>query len=101
MISMCVQMSKDELLTPKDRVLVMAPHPDDEVLGCGGIIQRAVKMGLPVHVLFLTYGDANPWSSIAYHKWPVVMPEEVIAMGYIRHREACAAAKVLGFHQMI
>jgi LmbE family N-acetylglucosaminyl deacetylase len=93
---MCAQTSKDELLTPEDRVLVMAPHPDDEVLGCGGIIQRAVKMGLPVHVLFLTYGDANQWSFMVYHKWPVIIPEEVIAMGYTRHNEACAAAKVLG-----
>jgi LmbE family N-acetylglucosaminyl deacetylase len=88
--------SKKEILTLKDRVLVMAPHPDDEVLGCGGIIQRAIKMGLPVHVLFLTYGDANQWSFIVHNKWPVVIPEDVIAMGLVRHDEACAAAKVLG-----
>lgn len=88
--------SGKEILTPQDRVLVMAPHPDDEVLGCGGIIQQAVEMGLPVHVLFLTYGDANQWSFMMYHKWPVVIPEEVIAMGLVRHDEARAAAKVLG-----
>ena len=45
-------------LLPQDRVLVLAPHPDDEVIGCAGVIQRAVAMSLPLRVVFLTYGDA-------------------------------------------
>ena len=39
-------------LRPDDRILVLAPHPDDEVLGCAGVIQRALAMGLPVRVVF-------------------------------------------------
>lgn len=43
-------------------VLVLAPHPDDEVFACGGSIARHVSMGMPVSVLVLTdgalYGDA-------------------------------------------
>src|SRR5438046_867468 len=38
-----------------DRMLVLAPHPDDEALACGGLIQRARTMRLPVRVLCLTY----------------------------------------------
>jgi LmbE family N-acetylglucosaminyl deacetylase len=38
------------------RVLVFAPHPDDEVLGCGGAIQAHVAAGDPVAVIVVTDG---------------------------------------------
>ncbi|MCS6979903.1 MAG: PIG-L family deacetylase [Flavobacteriales bacterium] len=37
-------------------VLILAPHPDDEVLGCGGIIARYASAGARVHVLVITRG---------------------------------------------
>jgi N-acetylglucosamine malate deacetylase 1 len=37
-----------------NRVLVVAPHADDEVLGAGGLIARSVAEGWQVHVLFAT-----------------------------------------------
>jgi len=83
-------------LTPQDRLLILAPHPDDEVLGCGGIIQKAVKLNLPLRLAFLTNGDYNQWSFMLYRKRPVVMPKSVEAMGLVRHDEAVAAAKELG-----
>ena len=83
-------------LTPQDRILILAPHPDDEVLCCGGLIQSAVAKGLPVRVVFFTYGDNNEWSFIVYRKHPVLMPREVQSMGLVRHDEAVAAAKTLG-----
>src|SRR5262249_5287881 len=58
-------------LEPADRIMVLAPHPDDDVLGCGGIIQQAVQTRLPLRVLFLTYGDSNEWSFMVYEKRPV------------------------------
>lgn len=36
--------------------VVIAPHPDDEVLGCGGTIARLAAMGAQVHVLLMTRG---------------------------------------------
>lgn len=39
------------------RVLVVAPHPDDEVLGCGGLIPKVKKAGGEVHVLVMTVGS--------------------------------------------
>lgn len=36
------------------RVLVIAPHPDDEVLGCGGVMARHADHGDEVYVLVLT-----------------------------------------------
>ncbi|MER2564967.1 MAG: PIG-L family deacetylase [Myxococcaceae bacterium] len=38
-------------------VLVLAPHPDDEVLMAAGVIDRAVKQGLRVEVVLVTNGD--------------------------------------------
>lgn len=42
-----------------DNVLIIAPHPDDEVLGCGGMIARLVSNGTKVYVLFLTDGATS------------------------------------------
>ncbi|MFW6638450.1 PIG-L deacetylase family protein [Nocardiopsis algeriensis] len=41
----------------QERVLVYSPHPDDETLGCGGLMSKAKKAGAEVFVQFLTVGD--------------------------------------------
>jgi LmbE family N-acetylglucosaminyl deacetylase len=87
------------VLTPNDRILVLAPHPDDEVLGTGGVIQQAVAMKLPIKIVFLTYGDSNQWSFLLYRKHPVVFPGAVETMGIVRHDEAINASRVLGVDQ--
>ena len=47
-----------------DRVLFVAPHPDDESLGGGGLLRRTFAAQIPVRVLFATNGDNNPWRSV-------------------------------------
>jgi LmbE family N-acetylglucosaminyl deacetylase len=42
------------------RVLVFAPHPDDEALGAAGLIQRVVRGNGAVRVVFITSGDGFP-----------------------------------------
>ena len=83
-------------LTPQDRLLILAPHPDDEVLCCGGLLQQAVAMQLPVRVVFFTYGDNNQWSFLVYRKRPVLLPGSMRRMGEVRHDEAITAARILG-----
>jgi len=79
-----------------DKVLILAPHPDDEVLGCGGIIQQALRQNIPVQVVFLTYGDFNDWSFMIYRRNFVIAPSDVEKMGLVRHDEAVAADTFLG-----
>ncbi len=83
-------------LREDDRILILSPHPDDETIACGGVIQRALGLGLPVRIVFLTYGDANEWSFILYRKRPELLPRQVRAMGLVRHDEALAADHILG-----
>jgi LmbE family N-acetylglucosaminyl deacetylase len=44
------------------KILVIATHPDDEVLGCGGMIARHVAEGDEVHVLVITRGAEDIYS---------------------------------------
>ncbi|MCK5078346.1 MAG: PIG-L family deacetylase [Bacteroidales bacterium] len=43
-------------------ILVIAPHPDDEVLGCGGIMKKYAEAGDQVYVLVMTRGTAKFYS---------------------------------------
>ena len=40
-----------------ERVLVVAPHPDDAEIGCGGTVARLVREGVEVYYLIATNGD--------------------------------------------
>src|SRR6478735_4929719 len=42
--------------TGGDRILVLAPHPDDETLGCGGIIPLHLRAGHDVRIAIVTDG---------------------------------------------
>ena len=50
---------RKENLNFSKSLLIIAPHPDDEILGCGGLIQRALAHGCRVDVVFLTNGEAS------------------------------------------
>lgn len=83
-------------LNENDRILIFAPHPDDESLTCAGVIQSALAMNVPVRVVWLTMGDNNEWSFILYRKHLVIKASAERAMGEVRHEEAVAAMRALG-----
>lgn len=79
-----------------DRLLVVAPHPDDESLACGGLIQRAVAAGADVRVVIATRGDANPWPQrLSERRWRLDAAA-VARWGSMRTSEARAALEILG-----
>lgn len=41
------------------RVLIVAPHPDDEVIGCGGLIARLVREGNAPQIIVMTGGEGS------------------------------------------
>ncbi len=82
--------------TDKDRVLILAPHPDDEAIATAGVIQQALKAGAQVKTVFMTNGENNELAFIVYKKRPVLRPKELLAMGELRFSESLAAMSVLG-----
>jgi N-acetylglucosamine malate deacetylase 1 len=69
-------------------VLVIAPHPDDEAIGCGGAVCQHVDRGERVAVAFLTSGELG------------LKHLECDAAWKVREAEAHAAAKILGISQV-
>lgn len=67
------------------RVLAVAAHPDDETVGCGGLLSLLADAGAEVHVCFATDGEATIGAAAS--------TEEV---GRRRRAEAEAACRVLG-----
>ena len=49
----------DRLITELDRVAVISPHPDDELIGCGVLMLKAVQRNATVSVLQLTNGSSS------------------------------------------
>lgn len=69
------------------RTCVIAPHPDDESLGCGGAVALLRRARIPVFVLFLSDGTGSHPSSRAYP------PER---LRDLREQEARSALTCLG-----
>lgn len=79
-----------------DRIMYIAPHPDDESLGGGGLIQRLVAQGKQVFVVFMTVGDGyRRAAEEAFHVFPAT-PADLRRLGVFRHGEALAALRRLG-----
>ncbi|MFA5411545.1 MAG: PIG-L family deacetylase [Candidatus Omnitrophota bacterium] len=88
-----------EPIKKEDSLLILAPHPDDEAIGCAGIIQQAQSVGAKIHVAYLTNGDHNQVAFIVYEKRLTLRTGEFIHMGQVRRREAIKAMKLLGLEE--
>ena len=76
-----------ELVPPGARAIIVAPHPDDETLACGGLIQALHAAGREVRIMSVTDGDASHPGSV---RWPPA------ALAERRAQELRAALNWLG-----
>ncbi len=80
--------SLDQLIPPPARVVVVAPHPDDENLGCGGLLAGLAARGSCITVVAVTDGEgSHPDSS----RWPERLLRST------RRQESQTAMARLGF----
>lgn len=83
-------------LASTDRVLVFAPHPDDETLAAGELIQSARSAGAAVRVVLATDGDNNPWPQRWLERRWRIDAAGRRRWGERRRGEAMAALALLG-----
>lgn len=75
------------LLPLSGRTVIIAPHPDDEVIGCAGLIQALVERDTPPHVIIMTGGGGS-------HRGCCNTSEEAIVDA--RRELTLKSAKILG-----
>lgn len=78
------------------RLLVFAPHPDDETLGAAGLMRQARLRGDDVRVVIITNGDGFRISAAQEFREVVVPPKDFVRYAYLRQGEARTALGVLG-----
>jgi len=81
------------LVPPGARAVIVAPHPDDEVLGCGGMLQLLAAAGRQLQLISVTDGSASHPGS---ERWPVER------LSVVRPQESAEALRRLGvpLHRM-
>ena len=85
---------KEQPLAPLDlelfcskRVVIVAPHPDDEVLGCGGLMQQLIALDCKILILAVSNGTQSHPNSTKYS------PDQ---LNILRPQESLAALNCLG-----
>ncbi len=86
-----VQLPEEMPLGNQDRILVVAPHCDDETLGAGGLIARAHQEGAQVQVVVITNGDGFAFAAAGEGRTFLPAPSDYIRLAYQRQKESFAA----------
>src|SRR5437667_6415485 len=82
---------------PATRMLVVAPHPDDEVLAAGGLLQHLRAARGALRVVYLTDGEGYREGVQAEDHVIAPTVSDYRAYGHQREHEARAALRLLGF----
>lgn len=81
------------------RLLIIAPHPDDETVAPGGLIQAALANGTQVRVVVVTNGDGQFMAPAIFGMEDALTPDGYIAMGERRQAESMKALGQLGLSE--
>jgi LmbE family N-acetylglucosaminyl deacetylase len=85
------------MMAGQGRALIFAPHPDDEVIGCGGAVIRHLDKKDPVRVVVFTDGRlGDPFLSQKYTNHQITQ-QKIQAYVEIRKQESRLAAEFLGY----
>jgi LmbE family N-acetylglucosaminyl deacetylase len=79
-----------------ERLLVLAPHPDDETLGAAGLAQRVLAQAGTVRTLIFSAGDGFVEAVQQRTGRRRPNPEAFLSYGQLRIREALSVGQVLG-----
>ena len=82
-------------------VLVIAPHPDDEVIGCAGVMLQALEQKRRVGVVVITSGDGYPALAavVARKEIGQLVPIDFLQAGALRQRHSAGAMARIGVPQ--
>jgi LmbE family N-acetylglucosaminyl deacetylase len=78
------------------RLLIVAPHCDDETLACGGLTLAAKHAGLDVHVMIVTNGDGFYFATMEQFHNIFPKRSDYVKMGELRQKESLSALSLLG-----
>jgi LmbE family N-acetylglucosaminyl deacetylase len=81
-----------------EKLLVLAPHCDDETLGSAGVILAAKRLGMDVKVVIATNGDGYLFSTMEEFHLVYPTTADFIRLGNVRQQESLDALEVLGIH---
>jgi LmbE family N-acetylglucosaminyl deacetylase len=70
------------------KILVISPHPDDEVIGCGGTLAKYISEGNRIEIIFLTSGEDG------------IKGKNDVETMQIREQESKNVAKFMGFNHI-
>jgi len=89
----------ESFISQDTRLIVFPPHPDDESLGAGGLIQRVLKAGGKVRVVFITSGDGFPEGVEKENHISHPSSKDYRRYGVERREEALKATAALGLKE--
>ena len=89
----------EPLISHNTRLMVFSPHPDDESLGAGGLIQRVLAAGGKVKVVFMTNGDGFPEGVEKEHHIAIPTAKDYRKYGAERRLEVLKAITTLGLKE--
>ena len=82
-------------------LLIVAPHSDDEAIGCAAVLMRAIAEQKRPGVVILTAGDGFPKAAAAIAKKPVdqLTADNFLALAALRQRHSVEAMRRLGVRE--
>ncbi len=86
---------------PVGRVAVLAPHMDDEVFGCGGVVAQVCAGGGDVTVIFMTDGRKGYAADTVRGRSPAEIAGWEARLSATRKEESRRAAKILGYRDAL